>query len=133
MPNVDLFKKILSGYQALLNQGESIPLSRYCKTHHVNYPSLLYWMKKQGLNPFKEKRSGGLVSSCIPAKGCKKPAQVPRELIPLRILSPEVVDDPGSPSVHLQGVSITLPKGMIVNIREISPVDLASLIRHIGQ
>jgi hypothetical protein len=90
-------------------------------------------MKKQGFNPVKEKRSGDPVSSCIPAKGCEKPAQVPRELIPLRILTPEVVDDPGSPSGHLQGVSITLPKGMVVSIGEISPVDLARLICHIGQ
>ena len=90
-------------------------------------------MKKQGLNAVKEKRSGGPVSSCIPAEGCEKPARVPRELIPLRILSPEVFDDPGSPSRHLQEVSITLPKGMVVSIGEISPVDLASLICHIGQ
>ncbi len=90
-------------------------------------------MKKQGLDPVKEKRSGSPVSSGTPAEGCEEPAQVPRELIPLRILSPEVVDDPGSPSVHLQGVSITLPKGMVVSIREISPGDLASLICHIGQ
>lgn len=118
MSNVPLFKMTLSNYEASLSLGKLGSLYKYCKTNNVNYPCLRYWMKKHSI----------AIPDPNPSKVLTSSASAPQRLIPLTILSPEESKKSVLQSPHLQGVSITIAGDIVFSIKEISPIDLASLI-----
>ena len=124
----EFYKETLAGYEACLSKGESVSLSRYCKIHHVNYPGLLYWMKKHSCVTPKSKSRKIATQYCI--KDIRQPVSLPGRMIPLLIQSPMGEEAKASlqSKSSLKGVSITTKTGLVVCIPEIGCVDLAGLI-----
>lgn len=120
MLNVSLFRRTLSCYKASLARGERCTLYGYCKIHNVNYKNMRYWMKTQSIELPELPQSGSLETISSESH--------PQRMIPLTILSPEEPKREVSSSSLLQEVSISVSDNMVVNIRGISPSDLASII-----
>ncbi len=123
MLKVSLFRRTLSSYKASLVRGELCSLYGYCKIHNVSYKNMRYWMKTQSIElpEIPELYQSGSVESISSESH-------PQKMIPLTILSPEEPKREVSPSSLLQEVSISVSDNMVVNIRGISPSDLASII-----
>lgn len=86
MMAAELYQKTLKGYEALLGKGESMPLSRYCKLHHVNNRGLRYWMKKNSIISPKGK-SGRLAGASV-ANNITEPVPGSHQMVPLLIRAP---------------------------------------------
>ena len=124
----EFYKETLAGYEACLSEGKSVSLSRYCKIHHVNYPGLLYWMKKHSCVTPKSRSRKIATNSCL--KDIRQPVSFPRRMIPLLIQPPMGEEAKASPQSKpsLKGVNITTQTGVVVCIPEIGCADLAGLI-----
>lgn len=125
----ELYQKTLAGYEALLCQGESIPLSRYCKLHHVNNGGLRYWMKKNSINTPKGK-SGRLAGRSV-SNNTVQPVTVSHQMVPLQIHAPtgEKKKESSRSKSSLKGVNITTQTGVVICIPQIGCADLAGLIQ----
>jgi hypothetical protein len=126
MMAAELFKKTLAGYEASLSKGESVSLSRYCKTHHVNCRGLRYWMKKQSLDIPKIKL--GKEARHSDSNHTDQLVTGTHHMVPLLIQSPIREETARLRKSSLKGVNITIQNGLVVCINEISCVDLAELI-----
>jgi hypothetical protein len=122
----ELYKKTLAGYEASLHKGDSLPLSRYCKIHHVNFRGLRYWMKKHSIDIPKNKSARVARDSIL--NNTDQPVTGPHHMIPLLIQSPIREKTPRLIKSSLKGITITTQNGLVVCINEISCVDLADLI-----
>lgn len=123
MLKVSLFRRTLSCYKASLARGELCSLYGYCKIHNVSYKNMRYWMKTQSIElpEIPELSQSGSLESISSDSH-------PQKMIPLTILSREEPKREVSPSSLLQEVSISVSDNMVVNIRGISPSDLATII-----
>ena len=120
MVNASLFRRTLSSYKSSLSNGDCSSLYRYCKIHNVNYKNMRYWMMTQSISlpqiPTCESLSKTL------------PDSHPQKMTPLTILSPEEPKREIFSTGLLREVSISVADNMVVNIKEISTSDLASII-----
>lgn len=121
----ELYQKTLAGYEACLSKGDKVTLSRYCKTHHVNYRGLGYWMKKESI---PKPGSGRAVphGSVPDATGTQVTGLF--KMVPLLIESPVRQKGLRLRESFLKGITVTTQNGLVVRINEISCVDLAELI-----
>ena len=120
MLNVSLFRRTLSCYKASLSRGERYTLYGYCKIHNVSYKNIRYWMKTQSINLPEIPTCESLSKT--------SPDSYPQKMTPLTILSPEEPKREMFTTGLLREVSISIADNMVVNIKEISTNDLASLI-----
>ena len=133
MMTSELYQKTLSDYEALLGEGESMSLSRYCQLHHVNNRGLRYWMKKNSI--ISPKAKSGKLAGPSAANNTAQPVPGTHQLVPLLIQSPigGKAKKLSRGKSSLKGVHITTQTGVVVSIPEISSVDLAGLILFCNQ
>lgn len=120
MVNASLFRRTLSCYKSSLSNGDYCTLYRYCKIHNVNYKNMRYWMITQSINLPEVPTCESLSKT--------SPASHPQKMIPLTILSPEEPKREIFTTGLLREVSISVTENIVVNIKEISTNDLASII-----
>lgn len=122
-----LYERTMAGYTASVDRGEGIPLSKYCRTHHVNYRCMRYWMKQYSIP-----HPGLLPSVRAASTPCPKDSDQPvissSGLIPFVIQPAAATEKPVATQSSLEDVHLTTVAGIVVHIKEISPADLARLI-----
>lgn len=115
----DLFyEKNLRSYEEYLSLYGGIPLSRYCKSHQINYRDMKRWMNEKRISIVAVRKSynkAGLftTSSSIPT--------APSCLVPLCMTAADKneISPKTAPPDILSKVKITYPTGIIVEMEEI--------------
>jgi len=112
----NLYSEVIEYYKSRLRTTPDLTLRDYCKESHTNYPGLIAWMERSGIDLREMKREVNAEES----EGTTE-SKTEETFI-------QFVPSGKSLSGNLLGVSITFPDGVNLTLQESSVESLISLL-----
>lgn len=118
-----LYHETLSSYQKSMSKYGSLPLTQYCKQHHVNYLGMKQWMSENKISIIDMRKSYSKSPSPPPmALSCS--------IVPICITNTDIskVSPQASIADTISKIKITYPTGIVLEVEEISSCSLKDLL-----
>lgn len=121
------FERVWHSYVALLSKNPDASFTPYARESHVNVRSMQNWMIKQGLSVHNAKK---VARACQVEEMLKSQPKVTTEEEGAVIFAPvSVPKATPDPLEMLFGLSVTLPDGAVVSIKQGSAHAIVSFIK----
>lgn len=118
-----LYQETLTSYQSSMSQSGGIPLSEYCKKHHVYYHGMKRWMsdKKISIIAMRKSYSTDHSSSILPSPSSLVPicmtniekSEVSRESLTITTISKVKIIYPTGVAIEIENLPYTCFKDLL--------------------